>query len=176
MRMKKGTLALLTVLLILSLSFMGCGTDQKNQQQEAPPPSTGSNNQTPPANPSGQTNDNNTNNDANEVALKDGKYEAEGETDERGWTPFIEITVTNGKITEAIYDEKEDDGDLKSKDDDYNKNWKEKSGVSAKEAYSTLAQDLIKKQDPDQVETVTGATSASEKFVNLAKKALNQNK
>ncbi|MBM7616060.1 FMN-binding protein [Alkaliphilus hydrothermalis] len=110
--------------------------------------------------------------DPDPVGFEDGKYEAEGEVDERGWKPFIEITVADGKITEVSYDEINEEEQLKTEDEEYNAKWKEKSGVSAPEAYPQLEQDLIEKQNVEKVDAVTGATSSSESFKEMAKKAL----
>lgn len=107
-----------------------------------------------------------------EIAYKDGIYTAEGETDERGWKPIIEITVKNGKITDVYYDEVKEDGTKKSTDQDYYANFLEKGGTDVRKAYETLENSLVEVQDPDKVDTFSGATSSSNNMKELAAKAL----
>lgn len=100
----------------------------------------------------------------------------ESDFDERGWKQVLEVTFDGDKIVDAKFDYINKDGQLKSEDEEYNKNMKEKSGVSAAEAVVQLAEDLVAKQDPDAVDVVTGATGTSEGFKELAKQAVEQNK
>lgn len=97
--------------------------------------------------------------------LKDGTYKAEAaDFDSRGWKVTHTITVKGGKITESKFDYVNKDGKLKSADEAYNKNMKDKSGVSSKEATDKLNAQLVSVQDVAKVETVTGATSSSKGF------------
>lgn len=100
----------------------------------------------------------------------------ESDFDERGWKQVLEVTFDGDKIVDAKFDYINKDGQLKSEDEEYNQNMKEKSGVSAAEAVVQLAEDLVAKQDPDAVDVVTGATGTSEGFKELAKQAVEQNK
>lgn len=97
--------------------------------------------------------------------FKDGTYKAEAsDFDSRGWKVTHTITVKDGKITESKFDYVNKDGKLKSADEAYNKNMKDKSGVSSKEASDKLNAQLVSTQDLAKVETVTGATSSSKGF------------
>lgn len=97
--------------------------------------------------------------------LKDGTYKAEAaDFDSRGWKVTHTITVKDGKITESKFDYVNKDGKLKSADEAYNKNMKDKSGISSKEATDKLNAQLVAVQDVAKVETVTGATSSSKGF------------
>ncbi|GAB6086796.1 FMN-binding protein [Alkaliphilus crotonatoxidans] len=158
MKRVKGITFLLVVLLVLGFT-VGCQPQQPEEPQE---PETPPQNTTPPP-----TTGNN-----EEVNYEDGTHTAEGEPDERGWKAMIEITVADGRITEVNYEEENEEGNLKSEDEEYNQRWEEASGVSAPEAYEQLENSLIENQNPEQVDMVTGATSASEKFVELATEAL----
>lgn len=164
----KKLIAVLTSLLLILTMVVGCTRDEETppapQNPPAETPQTPADDPTTPPEGEGE-----------EGAFTDGTFNAEGEADERGWTPSIEITVENGEITEAIYDETNEEGTKKSEDEEYAKKWKDATGVGPKEAYPQLEQSLIETQDPDQVETVSGATSASESFKELAKEALNIN-
>ncbi|NQK67142.1 FMN-binding protein [Streptococcus suis] len=96
-------------------------------------------------------------------ALKDGTYKAESGFDERGWKFVHEITVEGGKITASTADYEDKDGNLKSENEEYNTNMKEKSGISSAEATDKLDEELLAAQSAD-VEVVSGATHTSENF------------
>lgn len=110
------------------------------------------------------------------AAYKDGKYTAEyDKADERGWKSFVEIEIKDGKIANATFDDKKEDGSLKSKDEAYNKDMKEKGGkTSPAEFTKTLAEGLVKNQDPAKVDTVSGATHSSDSFKQLSTKLLEE--
>lgn len=110
--------------------------------------------------------------EATESGLKDGTYAKSGETDERGYTPSIEITVKDGKIATVKYDEKSEDGTSKLDNEEYNTNMKAKAGTNPQEAYPALEAELVEKQDVASVDVVTGATHTSESFKTLAEEAL----
>lgn len=104
---------------------------------------------------------------------KDGTYKAEQPNfDEHGWKGQIEITVKDGKIVSVTYNEVNKDGQLKRDDQQYAENMKAKVNITPKEAYEKLEQQLIEKQDPEKVDTVSGATHTSETFKELAAEAL----
>ncbi|MDR7870862.1 MAG: FMN-binding protein [Tissierellaceae bacterium] len=109
-----------------------------------------------------------------EAKYKDGTFKADGEMDERGWTPVVEVVVENGEIVSVDYDEYNEAGELKSEDDEYAESMKSVSGVSPAEAYKQLEDALVKRQDVDQVDAVSGATTSSEQFKELVKEALNK--
>ncbi|HFI0320693.1 TPA: FMN-binding protein [Streptococcus suis] len=96
-------------------------------------------------------------------AWKDGTYKAESGFDERGWKFVHEITIEGGKITASTADYEDKDGNLKSENEEYNTNMKEKSGISSAEATDKLDEELLAAQSAD-VEVVTGATHTSENF------------
>lgn len=111
---------------------------------------------------------------SNEAQYKDGTYTAESEPDDRGWNSAIEIVVENGKITSVDYDEFNEEGARKSEDEEYAASMKAVSGVAPAEAYELMENALIKRQNVDEVELVSGATSSSEMFKTLFKEALNE--
>lgn len=110
----------------------------------------------------------------NTATLTDGEYTAESEPDDHGYKGVINITVTGGKIETVDYDEYNAEGKRKSEDTEYAESMKGVSGVTPAGAYEQLEQALITKQNPDQIDAVTGATSSSELFVRLAKEALSK--
>jgi major membrane immunogen (membrane-anchored lipoprotein) len=111
---------------------------------------------------------------SNDAKYEDGTYTAESEPDERGWRGRVEIVVEGGKITSVDYDEINEDNQLKSEDEEYAANMKAASGISPAEAYEQLENALIKRQDVDEIDAVSGATSSAEQFKALVKEALNK--
>lgn len=108
---------------------------------------------------------------------KDGEYSAKGAEDERGWTPTVSISVKDGKIATAAYDEVSSKAFRnKSADANYVNTFKQVKNVDLVAAYAALQKSLIDKQDPTKVDAFTGATSASTSFIDLAKKAVDQAK
>jgi len=150
MTMKKLLAVALAVLLIVTL-FAGCG--QRKPQQEAPPEQSGSGNEN--------------------ISYEDGVYYAENaDFDDHGWKAIATVIVEGGKITNVFFDEINKDDMLKSFDSEYSANMKNKSGTTPLDAYNNLQQSLVSKQNPDDVDAVTGATHSSETFKELVKKAL----
>ncbi|WP_161950993.1 FMN-binding protein, partial [Streptococcus suis] len=92
------------------------------------------------------------------VVLKDGTYKAESGKDDYGYKIVHTLTVKDGKISESKFDYEAEDGSLKSANEEYNKNMKDKAGVSAGEAIEQLNAALVEKQDLSAVEVVSGAT------------------
>lgn len=109
--------------------------------------------------------------------LKDGDFKAIGKEDERGWTPFVTITVKEGKIDSASYDEVSSNAFVyKTEDEGYKANFMNIKKVDLVAAYGKFGTELIEKQDPAQVDATGGATHSGETFIELAKKALEQAK
>ena len=107
--------------------------------------------------------------------FKDGTYEAETkEADKNGGTAKVKVTVKDGKITEATYNEMTKDGN-KRDDEKYNKMMKEKAGTSPSEYEVELEKKVVEKQSAD-IDTVTGATSSSAKAKELFTAAVNNAK
>lgn len=151
--MKKLSIIGLVALLIIVL-VAGCGGQQKSQEQAPPEESQ---------QPAGDE----------QVSYEDGVYFAQKEDfDDHGWKAMATIIVKDGKITHVFFDEINEEDVLKSFDPEYAANMKDKSGTTPLEAYNNLEQALITKQNPEQVDAVTGATHSSDTFKELAKEAL----
>ncbi len=100
--------------------------------------------------------------------LQDGTYFGTSEfTDANGWAPFLQIQVEGGRIAEAVFDYANPAGALKSQDASYNQRMKAASGSSPEEFSPALAGALVETQRLP-VETITGATSSSRWFNQLA--------
>ncbi|WP_208560571.1 FMN-binding protein [Marinilactibacillus kalidii] len=101
--------------------------------------------------------------------LQDGSYSLREENfDENGWRVLFDITVEDGAITESDYNYEDEDGNLKSEDEAYQENMSEKVGVGPADYIPTLNGELEEKQDPSEVDAVSGATHSSESFIKYA--------
>lgn len=104
---------------------------------------------------------------------KDGTYKATyDDFDEHGWKAYVDISITDGEISDVDFDYVNEEGDLKSKDEEYNTLMKEKSGSSPEEFSPALEQQLIEKQNVKEIDNITGATHSVENFKKLADAAL----
>ncbi|TZE82801.1 FMN-binding protein [Calorimonas adulescens] len=154
----KRFIALFCVLVLALVLAAGCGGQQQQPQQQ---PSQQQNEQAQQPSQEEAT------------ALKDGVYTAEEpEFDDHGWKAITTVVVKDGKIANVFYDEINKDNQIKSLDQDYASNMKEKSGETPLDAVAKLSASLLEKQDPANVDTVTGATSTTNKFKTLVAEAL----
>lgn len=105
---------------------------------------------------------------------KDGTYKAEySEADTHGWTGFVEVTVKDGKVSDAKADYVNAEGKLKSEDTAYEDLMK-KSGSTYPAKFSKEFSDaLVEKGNPDEVDNISGATTSTNDFKLLAKEAIN---
>lgn len=90
------------------------------------------------------------------------------EPDERGWRAVLSVRYEDGNIASVDYDEVNAQNQKKSADTAYAERMKAASGVSHTEAYERLERQLLETQNPEELDTVTGATSTSNKFIELA--------
>ncbi|WP_368976495.1 extracellular electron transfer flavoprotein PplA [Caldifermentibacillus hisashii] len=106
--------------------------------------------------------------------LKDGVYKlTERNLDTNGWKTYINMTVEGGRITQVDYNNVNADGKLKSEDEDYEKNMKDKSGVGPKEYIPQLSQALVESQNTEGISVVSGATHSSHLFKMYAAQLIN---
>lgn len=104
--------------------------------------------------------------------LKDGAYKLVSEADKRGWHVEFTIVVEGGKITSSDYDNLNKDGKRKSEDEAYEKQMKDKMGTGPAEYFKAYNIGLVEKQNPKDVEVVSGATQAHTSFVEYANKLI----
>lgn len=103
----------------------------------------------------------------------DGTYKVEAkEFDENGWKEHVELVIKDGKISEVTYDAVDKDGKLKTADATYKEKMQAASKTYPEKYTKELADQLIKTQNVNEVEVVTGATHSSENFKKLAEEAL----
>lgn len=100
--------------------------------------------------------------------MKDGTYKAEYDTpDEHGWTDFVQITMTNSKITDVDFNSLNAEGAKKTDDPDYEAAMKKDAKTWPSEFYPKLATSLVEKQNVGDVDAISGATTTSESFKKL---------
>lgn len=96
--------------------------------------------------------------------FKDGSYRAEYESaDEHGWTDALDVTVSDGKITSAVFDSYDAEGNKKSENADYN-------AAMTGAGYETppseflphYSSELVAQQDAEKVDAITGATVSND--------------
>lgn len=92
--------------------------------------------------------------------------------DSHGWKGTIAITYVDGLIAIVEYNEVNEEGVLKTEDTEYQENFMDKKGVDIVEAYNTLQEQLVGKQNPKNIDIVSGATHATENFIKLVEDAL----
>ena len=104
--------------------------------------------------------------------LKDGAYKLVSEADKRDWHVEFTIVVEGGKIKSSDYDNLNKDGKRKSEDEAYEKQMKDKMGTGPAEYFKAYNIGLVEKQNPSDVEVVSGATQAHTSFVEYANKLI----
>ncbi len=96
--------------------------------------------------------------------------------DDRGFSGEIKITMKNGAIVKAEYNEYGLTGRSKRNDVQYNAGMKKDKSLSWTEAVLSLERSLIETQDPSLVQGVSGATITSQRFKTLAREAVGNNR
>ena len=102
---------------------------------------------------------------------KDGEFTAKDRADKQGYVGDIKLMVEGGKIVKIEFDE------LKGKDSKKASNYvngemKKRNGITWVDALKKIEDNLLKTQDPDKIDKVTGATGLTKRVSELAKKAL----
>ncbi len=112
------------------------------------------------------------------AAFKDGTYTKNVSKPKKDivWTSEISIVVKDGKIVDAILTNKNDKGVDKAKDVEYNQKWMAASNIDFNLFTKKFAESLIATQDPDKIDTIVGATHATQQYKELAKEALKEAK
>ncbi|MEG0079678.1 MULTISPECIES: extracellular electron transfer flavoprotein PplA [Enterococcus] len=104
--------------------------------------------------------------------MKDGTYKLEEKNYSNGYRATFEMTVKDGKITDSKYDNVNKDGKSKTEDADYNKQMKDKAGISPEEFIPKFNEEFVAAQDPSNMDVVTGATHSFESFQNYAQQLI----
>ena len=101
--------------------------------------------------------------------LKDGTYRAEYKNfDAYGWKDFIEVTVTEGEISQLVYDAVNiEDSSLKSEDEAYKKQMEPIVGTYPAKYTKDLINQFMENNTISAVDVVAGATQATGSFKTL---------
>ena len=94
---------------------------------------------------------------------QDGTYVGRSSPDERGYFGEIELVISDGRITEAQYEEMDQEG--RRKDENY-------PYQLGPQSHDELENRLVKSQNPDEVDSISGATQTHQRFVEAARDAL----
>lgn len=107
------------------------------------------------------------------AAMQDGTYRLEEQDfDDNGWKVFLEMTVEDGKIVSSDFDYVNEEGTLKTEDEEYQNMMAESSGVGPQEFTEQLTESLIATQNALEVDIVSGATGSSASFINYAQQLI----
>lgn len=114
---------------------------------------------------------------ASKVSYKDGVYTGESDVDQFGGKIITEITVTDNKISDVKIQNLDDKGNEKGEDygkkdgliEDQETYKKAQKSVTSTQEY---AKALVKKQVPDDLESISGATSSLKTVKQAANRAL----
>ncbi|MCI0131299.1 MULTISPECIES: FMN-binding protein [Enterococcaceae] len=104
--------------------------------------------------------------------LKDGEYKLEEKNYNNGYRVVFTIVVKDGKITESNYDNVNEAGKSKVDDAEYNKKMEEVTKTSPKKYIPELNKALLEKQNPSDIDTITGATHSTDSFKEYAKQLI----
>lgn len=162
MKLKKlltGAAALTMTVLLLS----ACGSDKKDDGDT----STSTSETTKES-----STDESKDKTASDVKLEDGTYKLEEKNYSHGYRVVFTIEVKDGKIVESDYDYVNEKGESKKDDAEYNKSMQDKSGTAPEKYIPELNEELVKTQNPADVEVVTGATHSSDAFKEYAQKLI----
>lgn len=89
-----------------------------------------------------------------------GEYVVLGAPGEHGWIPLLEYRVTGGEIAAFRFDEFNEKGERKRDSEEYMKRWREAfPDFDPRAALAEREGDLLKVQDPNLLDAITGATN-----------------
>lgn len=109
------------------------------------------------------------------AAMQDGYYSAEAAAlDSHGWKEFVTICVKSGKIVTVEYNAKNASGFVKSWDTHYMRDMNATYHTYPNKYTRQYGSDLLNKQNPDEVDAVTGATHSHDSFQILVRAAIRQ--
>ena len=106
--------------------------------------------------------------------MKDGFYTAEMSEYSHGWKEYLCIMVKNDRIVNAEFNAKDPSGYIKAWDNTYMQNMKSVEGTYPNEYTRKYVAQLLEKQTPDEVETISGATHSGDNFLKLSAAVIEQ--
>ena len=108
--------------------------------------------------------------------MKDGFYTAEMSDYSHGWKEYLCIMVKNDKVVYAEFNAKDPSGYIKAWDNAYMQNMLTVAGTYPNEYTRNYVSQLIEFQNPEDVDTLSGASSSGGNFKKLSVAVLNQAK
>lgn len=110
-----------------------------------------------------------------EPEMQEGYYTAiASEYSATGWKEYITIYVRDNHIISVEYDAKNASGFIKSWDMDYMRRMNAVNDTYPNEYCRIYADELKNRQDPQNIDAVSGATHSYENFILLAQAAIDQ--
>lgn len=95
--------------------------------------------------------------------LKDGTYKGASPADDYGYRHEVVFEMKSGKMVSVDYDEIHTDGHAKQHNDEYGKAMLQ-SGTTPAIAYPIYENQMLKKQDFNQIDAVSGASYSDYRF------------
>lgn len=108
--------------------------------------------------------------------LKDGYYTAEMKDYNHGWKEFVTICVMDNKIVSVEYNARNAAGFIKSWDSAYMRKMNPVMGIYPNRYTRTYAAQFLEKQNAEDIDLLTGATSSGRNFQKLAMAVLDHAK
>lgn len=108
--------------------------------------------------------------------MQDGFYMAEMADYSHGWKEYLCILVKNDRIVYAEFNAKDPSGYIKAWDNAYMRNMLSGSGTYPNEYTRSYVAQLIETQNPQEVDTVSGASSSGGNFAKLSAAVIEQAK
>lgn len=109
--------------------------------------------------------------------LQDGYYTAEAaDFDEHGWKEYVTIYISGNRVVTVEYDARNSSGFIKSWDMDYMREMNSISCTYPNEYARYYSETLVNRQDPGQVDAISGASHSHISFQLIAQAAIDQAK
>lgn len=107
--------------------------------------------------------------------IQDGYYTAmAAEFDAYGWKEYLTICVSDNRIVTVEYDAKNESGLVKSWDMEYMRRMNATDGTYPNQYTRIYSEGLLNRQEPSEVDAITGATESHGTFQLLAEAAIAQ--
>jgi len=107
-------------------------------------------------------------------AMKDGFYTAEMSEYSHGWKEYLCIMVKNDTIVYAEFNAKNPSGYIKAWDNAYMRNMYSANGTYPNEYTREYVARLIAAQNPEAVDTISGASNSGNNFHRLSAAVISQ--
>ena len=111
-----------------------------------------------------------------QTGLQDGYYTAQAADFNFGWKEYITIMVKGGSIVSVEYNAENASGFIKSWDNAYMQNMLSAGSTYPNEYTRSYVAQLIETQNPQEVDTVSGASSSGGNFAKLSAAVIEQAK